>query len=148
GSITPLTFTLMQGLVSIPGTISFGPQNTATFTPTAPLAGVTLHTATLTTGVKDLAGNALVNQFDWSFTTGVAPDTTPPIVDSTNPMNSAVNVVVNATIVATFDEAMMASSITPLTFTLRRGAINVPGTIGMGPATTATFTPDDLLIGS
>jgi len=147
-TITPLTFTLMQGLITIPGTITFGPLNTATFTPTVLLAGNQLHSATLTTGVKDLAGNSLLNQFDWSFTTGTAPDITPPIVASTNPLNSATNIVVNTTVEVVFDEAMMASSLTPLTFTLRRGAVNVPGTVGVGPATTATFTPDDVLIGS
>jgi hypothetical protein len=45
----------------------------ATFTPTANLAASTLYTATVTTGVKDLAGNALAVDYTWSFTTSAAP---------------------------------------------------------------------------
>ena len=45
---------------------------TATFTPSSALASSTTYTATLVggaSGVKDLAGNALVSSFTWSFTT-------------------------------------------------------------------------------
>ncbi|MDP4263601.1 MAG: Ig-like domain-containing protein [Bacteroidota bacterium] len=46
--------------------------NTATLTPSAALVNSTVYTATITggaSGVKDAAGNALVNNFTWSFTT-------------------------------------------------------------------------------
>ena len=59
--------------------------DTATFTPTATLAPNTLFTATLTTMITDLAGNALAANYVWSFTTGAAPDTTPPGIVSTSP---------------------------------------------------------------
>ena len=45
---------------------------TATLDPLAPLASATIYTATIkggTAGVKDAAGNALVNNYTWSFTT-------------------------------------------------------------------------------
>lgn len=41
-----------------------------TFTPINALASATLFTATITTGAKDLAGNALATNASWSFTTG------------------------------------------------------------------------------
>ena len=50
---------------------------TATFTPSAPLVASTGYTVTLKGGateprVKDLAGNALVANVAWTFTTGTA----------------------------------------------------------------------------
>lgn len=50
--------------------------NTATLTPTNPLMASTLYTAKAkggTSGIKDLAGNALAADYTWSFTTGVDP---------------------------------------------------------------------------
>jgi hypothetical protein len=44
---------------------------TATFTPAVALAGGTVYTVTVSTGVEDLAGNDLAAPFTWSFTTGV-----------------------------------------------------------------------------
>jgi hypothetical protein len=51
--------------------------STATFTPAAPLTHGARYTATITTGVKDVAGNALATDFTWSFT--VAADGVPPV---------------------------------------------------------------------
>jgi len=50
--------------------------NTATLTPAASLTSSILYTAKVTggtSGVKDLAGNALAADYTWSFTTGVDP---------------------------------------------------------------------------
>jgi len=44
--------------------------NQATFAPLEELAPDTAYKATLTTGVEDLAGNALAVGFSWTFTTG------------------------------------------------------------------------------
>ena len=50
----------------------------ATFSPTASLQASTSYTATITTGAKDLAGNALAVNRVWTFTTGTLPCTAPP----------------------------------------------------------------------
>ena len=42
---------------------------TATFTPSANLTIATTYTATITNGVKDVAGNHLASDYTWSFTT-------------------------------------------------------------------------------
>ena len=43
----------------------------------------TTYVTTLTTGVKDVAGNAMTTMTKtWSFTTSAPPDTTPPTVSS------------------------------------------------------------------
>ncbi|WP_242044579.1 DUF4082 domain-containing protein [Anabaena azotica] len=50
-------------------------NNTATLTPSSFLAASTTYTATIkggATGVKDSAGNALVSNYTWTFTTGAA----------------------------------------------------------------------------
>ena len=68
----------MAGTVTLSGT-------TATFHPSASLANATTYTATITTGVTDLANNALAASKVWTFTTGAAADTTPPTVSFHDP---------------------------------------------------------------
>ena len=71
-SLTAVTFTVAgPGAVSVSGEISCL-QDRATFHPLANFAVSTLYHAKITGGVKDLAGNALANDFEWSFTTGTS----------------------------------------------------------------------------
>jgi len=76
-TITTGSFTL-EGVA---GSVSydFGTY-TATFTPDADLTDDTIYTATLSTAVTDVAGNAIAAEYYWNFTTGVVPDTIPPSV--------------------------------------------------------------------
>src|SRR2546425_1038839 len=83
-TINTSTFTLKQGTTPVAGTVSYSGV-TATFTPAANLAPLPTYTATISTGTKDLAGNALASDMSWSFTTGVIPDTTAPTVSATVP---------------------------------------------------------------
>jgi hypothetical protein len=67
----------------ISGTVSYEEDNNlARFTPEAPLSYSTLYTASLTTGIKDVAGNTLESSYTWSFTTA-SQDTQTNLV--TNP---------------------------------------------------------------
>jgi alpha-tubulin suppressor-like RCC1 family protein len=69
GTITASTFTVVdQYGAQVSGTYSYS-DLIATFTPSAPLEYSTLYTATVTTGVEDLAGNPLAGDYAWSFTT-------------------------------------------------------------------------------
>src|SRR5437867_2265795 len=138
-TITPVTFTLKQGTTAVAGTVSYSGV-TATFKPVSTLAPNAVYTATMTTGARDLAGNALATGFSWSFTTGVTPDTTRPIVSATVPANTATGVAINQKIAATFSEAMDPLTITPITFTLKQGSTNVAGTVTYA-GVTATFNP-------
>ncbi len=144
-SITIATFTLKQGSTPVPGTVAYGPGTAATFTPTNPLAANTSFNATLTTGVMDLLGNALATPYMWTFTTGAATDTTPPVVSLTNPMANATGVAVNTMVAATFSKPMDPLTINPTTFTVKQGATPVMGTVIYGPGSTATFTPTNPL---
>ncbi len=67
-TITALTFTLSDGDLPVGGTVTYSGVK-ASFTPTANLATNHTYYATITTGAKDLAGNALVSNYTWSFTT-------------------------------------------------------------------------------
>ena len=59
--------------VTVGATVGYGEATrVATLTPSAPLAGLTTYTATISTAVRDVAGNALANPFVWSFTTAAA----------------------------------------------------------------------------
>jgi len=72
-TVTAASFTLRTGVDNVTGTITFSGANTiATFTPSAPLADNTTYTATLTTAITDVAGNALAANHVWTFTTAAA----------------------------------------------------------------------------
>src|SRR2546430_1531113 len=125
-TITAVTFTLKQGTTAVAGTVSYAGV-TATFSPVSTLAPNAVHTATITIGSRDLAGNALASNFVWSFTTGATPDTTAPTVSFTVPANAATGVAISQKIAAAFSEAMDPLTITPVTFTLKQGAAAVAG---------------------
>lgn len=67
-SLTPSTFTLATGAVSVGGSVSTLGAIT-TFRPTAALLPNTRYTATVASGVKTLAGGVLAASHSWSFTT-------------------------------------------------------------------------------
>jgi hypothetical protein len=111
-------------------------------TPSANLGSNVQYTVTVTTGVKDLAGNTLLSQDTWTFTT--ITDGTAPTVLSTTPANNANNVAVNSTINVIFSEDMDATTITGTTFTVKTtvGATPVAGSVSYNAATrTAIFNP-------
>ena len=68
-TITTSTFTLMEGINAVAGVVDYS-GTVVTFSPTNTLSAETVYTATITTGAKDLAGNALAANKEWSFTTG------------------------------------------------------------------------------
>src|SRR5439155_225593 len=111
----------------VAGTVSYAGV-TAIFTPAGTLAPNTTYTATLTTGARDLAGNALASNFVWSFTTGATPDTTAPIVSFTVPANAATGVAISQKIAATFSKAMDPLTITPVTFRSEERRVAKAGT--------------------
>jgi hypothetical protein len=140
-TINSTTFTVTPGVI---GTITHDVSNTIfVFTPSSPLAGNTLYTAILTTGVQDTFGNGLATNFVWSFRTASNGCNPPPIIISVTPANGATGVCSLAVITATFSEAMNASSINPATFTVSSG---VTGTITHDVTDAIfTFTPSSPL---
>lgn len=148
--MNPLTFTTVTFKLSGPGSTAISGAvtllgATATFDPITALMSDSLYTATITTGVKDLAGNAMANNYIWTFTTGNTADTNRPTVVSTLPDDGDVDVSVGAVITANFSEMMNPLSITTETFLVTGpGIAPVQGTVTY-EGTKATFTPDKIL---
>jgi len=138
-TINASTFTLSRGLDPVAGVVTssgiFG-----IFNPSENLIPDTVYTGTITTGAKDLAGNALAAPFVWSFTTTATGDVTLPLVSATSPANGETGVLLGRNIAATFSEQMDPLTITPVTFTLRRGSVPVAGTVSYS-GVTAVFNP-------
>jgi Domain of unknown function (DUF4082)/Bacterial Ig-like domain len=88
-TINASTFKLNNSAnTSIPATVNYDAANlTATLTPSSPLSNSTSYTATILGGstdprVKDGAGNALAQNYTWSFTTGNSSSSTTSIWDN------------------------------------------------------------------
>jgi myo-inositol-hexaphosphate 3-phosphohydrolase len=80
-TLSTSTFTLKRTVdaVQVPAAVTFAAVNrTATLDPSAGLEPSTSYTATLTTGVRDQAGNALASDYTWAFTTAGEVPPPPP----------------------------------------------------------------------
>jgi hypothetical protein len=130
------------GGVAVAGSAALNAAGTvATFTLTSgTLAQSTTYTATITTAATSTGGVPIVANYVWSFTT-ITP---PPLVVSTIPLNTATGVPIGQLLTATFNEAMLCSTLQQspaTTFTLAG-----PGTTSVTGAATcsgnvAIFTP-------
>lgn len=67
-TLTALTFTLKEGVNTVPGTFSHT-ATTVSFKPTKNLLSDATYTATITTGAKNLAHVSLANNYVWKFNT-------------------------------------------------------------------------------
>src|SRR5438270_3347300 len=117
-TINGTTFLLTQGTNQIPGTVTYT-GSTASFVPSGLLLPNTVYTATITTGSKDPAHNAMAANYVWSFTTSSAP-----FVIVTDPANGASDVALNKIVSATFNRAMDPTSINSATFLIMQGGTN------------------------
>lgn len=122
----------------IVGTVSYTGV-VASFDPTSSLLANTIYTATITTLVKDEAGNALQTNYVWMFTTGISP-----FVMATSPINEAVNVALNEAVTATFNKPMNPSTINSNSFIVTQAGTVVPGVVTYS-GVIATFTPTNPL---
>jgi hypothetical protein len=80
-AMDPLTISTANFKVAgVTGVVTYNAiTKVATFTPSTNLAVSTTYTATITTGVADLAGNTMLVDKVWSFTTAATP-IVPPVV--------------------------------------------------------------------
>ncbi|TRX01505.1 Ig-like domain-containing protein [Flavobacterium gawalongense] len=132
--ITEADGTAVTGIVTYSGT-------TATFTPASPLSPNTTYTARITTGVKDVMGNALQTDYVWTFATGMI---IVPVVITTDPTNNEINVALNKIITATFSVPMDPLTINNSTFTVKQGTNTIAGVITY-TGSTVSFTPTNPL---
>ncbi|MBO1898695.1 Ig-like domain-containing protein, partial [Shewanella sp. BF02_Schw] len=132
----------------VAGVVSYSGVS-AVFTPLDPLAYNTQFTVTVKgtpSGVKDLAGNLMESDFVIRWTTGTAPDTTPPAVTGTINTNGATDVPINTRVGVTFSEGMDPLTITNTNFILNEtvGGNAVAGVVNYS-GVSAVFTPLDPL---
>jgi methionine-rich copper-binding protein CopC len=143
-TLSATTFTLKHGTTPVSGRVTYSGV-TANFAPDNGLVAGTVYSAAISTGVKDLAGNALARSYAWSFTTGATRDATKPKVTDTTPANVAAAAPVGSKLSATFSEALDPATVTTSTFTLQQGGAAVSGTVAYS-GVTAVFAPASYLL--
>jgi hypothetical protein len=122
-TINAATFTLEQGTTPVLGVVSVLGA-IATFVPTSDLALNTTYTAAITTGAKDLAGNAIASPYTWTFTTSACGQA--PVA-----LASAASFVVLA-----------GSTVTST------GPTSIIGDLGVSPGTAITGFPPGTVVGA
>jgi hypothetical protein len=165
-SITQGTFTLTPS-VGAPGSITYDAQTRiVTLTP-PPLAPGTTYTARLDSAIRDKAGNTLVSDVVWAFTTAgsppatpasgsnapattppqpattTTPAATPPSVTGTKPTSGATGAEIATPITATFSTPMDPTTISSSSFTLASsgGAAVTADATYDATTNTASLTP-------
>ena len=140
---------LQTGGVTVPGTFVLEDgQQRIRFTPASQLAASTTYVLTLTSELRDVAGNALTNPGTISFTTGPDNDTTAPTVTASTPYYNEADVSRRPVIRAAFSERINPISLTSSSFYLYNYYTNalIRATISIAPdRLSATLIPDALL---
>lgn len=127
-TLSPATFAVSgPGVTPVTGIVTYnGTTHTATFTPNSALAPSTAFSATVTTGARDLAGNAMASNRVWTFTTSA---------DGGDPASVALGEA------GAF--AILAGSTVTST-----GATALTGDMGVSPGTALTGFPPGTLTGT
>lgn len=132
-SVTAATF-LVEGA---PGTLTVEGA-VVIFSPASLFAPAATQRVRLTTGITDLAGNALGSEYSFAFTTARegALDVTPPVIVATSPSDGAIDVRVDTSVDVFFSEDIDPASVTSATLAVAgvAGSVSVSGS-------TAVFTP-------
>ena len=131
----------VDGASPLAGTITYSGA-TATFTPTGQLTANTTYIGRVTTAVKDLYGNALQEEYVWTFSTGL---TLSPVIIATDPDTDETGVALNKIVSANFNMPMDIATINSTTFILKQGTTNLSGAVTYS-GTTASFNPTNLLV--
>jgi hypothetical protein len=91
--------------INVAGALVFDSTNQfGKFTPSAPLGAGARILFTVTTGVKDLSGNSLLQEFQKDFFVTSAPDTVAPTIINTAPTDGETGIRTNGTVTVTFTE--------------------------------------------
>ena len=128
GSVTAETLSLACGEGAVAASLSFASADTlVVLTPAAPLREGDLCTVSITTGIRDAAGNALAAPVVASFSVR-RPDTTPPAVVSIDPAGGAAEVPLGTVLRIRFSEAIAPASVTPESVVLEAAGGDVVAT--------------------
>ena len=136
------------GELELIGSVSLdATTNTASFIPGRSLTASTVYTATVSTQAKSSAGNALVADYVWSFTSGIIADTAAPTVNSTNPADSVTDFALNGSVTANFNEVLDPTTVNSSSFSLSDAGTPVSGTVSYSNQV-ASFNPTSDLTAS
>lgn len=130
------SFTIVTGTTPITGIITYAGTQ-ATFTPSVPLIANKTYVGKITTDAKELNGNALQEDYIWSFSTGME---LLPLVIATDPTANETGVFLNKIITATFNTPMDPLTLNATTFTLNQGLTQITGAISYAGVETS-FVP-------
>ncbi len=127
GTLTTESFTVVDAdLNAVDGSVVFDSvNNIASFTPDSDLDINATYTATVTTVIEDLSGNALASDVVWNFTTG------------TTAAEESINLESNNAFAI-----LAGSTVTSTGFTI------INGDLGLSPGTAVTGFPPGILNGS
>ncbi len=119
----------------------------AAFNPSVTLAPQSPHVAQLKKKISDTAGNSMLADYNWNFTTGNGPDLTPPTVISTDPDDNETLVSTSKIVTATFSETVTCGADPAMAFSLRTsGGATVSGKVTCS-GNQVRFDPDGKLNG-
>jgi hypothetical protein len=127
-TITAASFTVTgPASASVNGAVAYdATTRTCTFVPTTALAAGTSYSATVTTGCKDVAGNAMVSNYVWTFeTASVSGNQTLPVLGDA----AAFAVLAGSTVTST-------------------GSTALTGDLGVSPGTAVTGFPPGTCTGT
>jgi YD repeat-containing protein len=150
--IDPLTVTSStlqvipsSGITPIAGAVTVSADATsATFTPSAPLLFETSYTL-IASGISDLQANSLP-LFTATFTTGVATQTSGPVVVQISPQNGEANIPINSQVVVRLSEAVEPASVRNNAIALTAGGVTVSGSVSVSSdGLRLIFKPTNLL---
>jgi hypothetical protein len=149
------TVKLLDGNSLVAANVAYNAGNkSVTITPLSALTNSKTYTISVLggiPGVKDAAGNPLVQTFSSTFTTAAAvpADTTPPTVSSVSPVNGTMDVPTSTSITVAFSESLNAATVTSSTIKLLNGSTSVAATVTYNATDkTATITPTSMLANS
>jgi hypothetical protein len=153
-TINDTSFTVVDTTLgsAVAGSVSYvAASRSASFVPTGGLVAGHVYTATLSTAVTDVAGNALAGNTAvlpaagaqvWSFTTGAGGDATAPTVTAISPDDNSSGNCRSTAVSASFSEAMDAATINATSLVVTAAGVPVNGTVGYDAATrVASFVP-------
>ena len=104
-------------IAGVSGTVTYDTVNRiAAFKPSTDLAAGVMYNASITTAARNVSGTPLAAPFNFSFTTRLTTDTSPPSLVAINVAAGATCVPLDQKIKVTFDEQMDSLTINPSTF--------------------------------
>lgn len=146
-SLTGEGFGLFQGATPVPGTSEYNSYlKCFIFSPSVTLETETLYSAIISKEAKTISGAPLGLNYIWSFTTGLASDSTAPTFLACDPANNETNISTNKALTLTFSKPIDPDSLSSKNLYLFQiGGTTVEGNSEYH-STNVIFTPKQRLI--